>query len=358
MEDDSPDDDILYSINPDVSNTDSDEVENDGVNGESDPPCESADDECISTNNKHHEDWSEKLLKSNLPFYDSILKLSPDFESKLPRNATPTDFFQLYFTPELVSYIVDQSNLYRIQTNNTKQSPMTDVDLNCLLEFLFYISVVPVPNKRDYWSSFSRQSIIADAIALDRIMYLLSILHFHDNSIEIDKVEKVQPILEYFNKRCRQTVEPENNLSIDEQMIPYKGTTAPTSYRQYMPKKPTKRVFKVWTRCGVSAFMCEMILYCDVTKFVSSRPPLTDSSLKRTSRNAAATTGPTNNSTINTHRETLLKDYGSSGMAVLDLTKNAPAGSSIFIDNYFSSTKLMKKLIELGYRVTCNYIMT
>ena len=160
MENDSSDDDILYLINSDISDIDSDEVENDGVNDESDPPCGSADGECVSTNNKHHEDWSGKSLKSNLPFYDSILKLSSDFESKLPRNAIPMDFFQSYFISELISYIMDQSNLYRIQTNNTRRSPMTGIDFNCLLGFVFYASVVPLPNKGDYWSSSSRQSII------------------------------------------------------------------------------------------------------------------------------------------------------------------------------------------------------
>ena len=32
--------------------------------------------------------------------------------------------------------------------------------------------------------------------------------------------------------------------------------------------------------------------------------------------------------------------------------QNVPVGSSIFIDNYFSSTKLIQKLTQLGYRVT------
>lgn len=50
-------------------------------------------------------------------------------------------------------------------------------------------------------------------------MYLLSILHFHDNAVEKHKIEKVEPILNYFNERCKLIVEPENNLSIDEQMI-------------------------------------------------------------------------------------------------------------------------------------------
>lgn len=350
MENDSSDDDILYSVNSDISDIDNNEVEDDSVSGESDLSCESVEDEGVTMNTRQDEAWSGKELKSNLPYFDGELKLSTDFESKISRNASQIDFFQLYFTPELVSYIVDQSNLYRVQNDKTKQSPMTETDLYCLLGFLFYSPVAPLPNKRDYWSSFYRQPMIADAINRDRIMYLLSILHFHDNSIEKNKADKFEPILKYFNERCKLIVEPEKNLSIDEQMIAYKGTTAPLSFLQYMPNKPTKRGFKLWTRCGVSGFMYEMILYRGAVKVISSESSLPDSSLKRGSRR---TTTPKDITLIDTHRETLLKQYGSSGMVVLDLIKHVPVGSSIFIDNYFSSTKLIQKLSELGYRITC-----
>ena len=162
---------------------------------------------------------------------------------------------------------------------------MTETDLNCLIGFLYYSSVVPLPNKCVYWSCFSRQPIVTDVISRDRIMYLLSILHFYDNAIEKHKIEKVEPILKYFNGRCKFIVEPESNLSIDEQMIAYKGTTAPTSFRQYMPKKPTKRGVKVWARCGVSAFVDEMILHHGSSKSMSNANGLVlpDLSLKRTS---------------------------------------------------------------------------
>jgi hypothetical protein len=346
MENDSSDDDILYSINSDMSDIDSDETENDSVSGES------TDDESVTTNISQFESWSGKIFKSNLPYYDGELKLSTDFESKIPRNASPIDFFLLYFTPELVSYIVDQSNLYRIQNNKTKQSPMTETDFNLLMGFLFYSSAVPLPNKRDYWSSFSRQSVVADVITRDRIMYLLSILHFHDNSIEKNKVEKFEPILKYFNERCKLIVQPEKNLSIDEQMIAYKGTTAPTSFRQFMPKKPTKRGFKVWTRCGVSGFMYEMKFYCGASKIISDGPSLPDLSSRCVSRKTV-TTPSKDIKLFGVPRDTLHKQYGSSGLVVLDLVKDVPVGSSIFIDNYFASTKLIKKLTQLGFRVTC-----
>ena len=91
---------------------------------------------------------------------------------------------------------------------------------------------------------------------------------------------------------------------------------------------------------------------CGITKVACSRPSLLDPSLKRTPH-SAVTTVPTNNNIINSHRETLLKNYDSSGMIVLDLIKNVPVGSSIFTDSYFSSTKLIKKGAGLRYRVTC-----
>ena len=146
---------------------------------------------------------------------------------------------------------------------------MTNIDFNCLLGFLFYASVVPFSNKRDYWSPSSGQSVIADAITSDRIMHLLSILHFHDNSIEKDKIEKVQPILVYFNEHCRQIAEPENSLSIDKQMIPYKGTTAPPSCRQYMPKKPTKReIQSVDSLWSFSSYVWnDFLLWCNKSCF-------------------------------------------------------------------------------------------
>ncbi|CAF1481483.1 unnamed protein product [Rotaria magnacalcarata] len=145
--------------------------------------------------------------------------------------------------------------------------------------------------------------MFADVINRNRIMYLLSILHFHDNVLEKNKVEQVEPLLTYFNERCKFIVKPEKNLSIDEQIIGYKGTTAHTSFWQVMPKKPTKRGFKVWTRCGITAFVYEMILHY--------------------------------------------------GIAELDLVKDVPAGSSMFMDNYLASCKLIKTLAQPGYGVTC-----
>ena len=52
---------------------------------------------------------------------------------------------------------------------------------------------------------------------------------------------------------------PHKEVSFDEAMIPFKGCS---SMKQYMPKKPVKRVFKVWTRAdAVNVYISEFYVY-------------------------------------------------------------------------------------------------
>ncbi|CAF1024574.1 unnamed protein product [Didymodactylos carnosus] len=99
VESDSSDEDVLYSMNSDTSDADSNDVEEESVSGESERSRESSDDEGVTMIAAQLESWSGKVLKPNLPYYDGELKLSNDFESKMPANLSPMDFFQLYFTP-------------------------------------------------------------------------------------------------------------------------------------------------------------------------------------------------------------------------------------------------------------------
>ena len=132
-------------------------------------------------------------------------------------------------------------------------------------------------------------------------------------------------------------------------------TTARTSFRQYMPKKPTKRSFKVWTRCGVSAFVYEMILHHGSSKSMYNADGLVlpDLSLKRSSSQSTTAKAMNTTKSIDARGENFLKQFGSLGLVVLHLVKDVPDESTIFIDNYFSSTKLIKELTQLGYRITC-----
>ena len=57
--------------------------------------------------------------------YDSI---------HLAKYPSPFNFFNLFFTQEIIDHIVQQSNLYHTQ-QNLKQAPMTRQDLYRLIGF-------------------------------------------------------------------------------------------------------------------------------------------------------------------------------------------------------------------------------
>ena len=63
-----------------------------------------------------------------------------------------------------------------------------------------------------------------------------------------DKLFKICPLFEMLRQNCLK-VPPEENNSVDEQIIPFKGRS---SLRRYLPKKPEKWGFKVFSRNGSS----------------------------------------------------------------------------------------------------------
>ncbi|XP_008181107.1 piggyBac transposable element-derived protein 4-like [Acyrthosiphon pisum] len=85
---------------------------------------------------------------------------------------------------------------------------------------------------------------------VNRFSWLLSHLHLNDNSVipkkgdaNYDKLYKVRPFLNLILKNSQVVYNPNRVVAIDESMIKFKGRH---SSKQYMPKKPIKRGYKVW----------------------------------------------------------------------------------------------------------------
>lgn len=59
------------------------------------------------------------------------------------------------------------------------------------------------------------------------------------------KIQKVKPILTYLSNISDKLFTPGRDIAIDEAMVKFKGRS---SLKQYLPKKPVKRGFKIWMR--------------------------------------------------------------------------------------------------------------
>ncbi len=130
------------------------------------------------------------------------------------------------------------------------------------------MGIVQMPSIRDYWSkdeTFNYKPI-ASRIFRNRFLDIHRFLHFVNNDTlplyghqNYSKIQKVKPILtclsnsfgEHFINGCE--------IAIDEAMVKYKGRS---SLKQYMPKKPIKRGFKIWMRADSKAgYVSKFMVY-------------------------------------------------------------------------------------------------
>lgn len=94
----------------------------------------------------------------------------------------------------------------------------------------------------------------------NRFLKLNQYLHLRDNSNaaprdtpEFDHLYKVRNLINMLKARFHNRYYPSGDLSVDEGMIAFKGRL---SFKQYMPKKPTKWGIKVWQLCDSANGYC------------------------------------------------------------------------------------------------------
>jgi len=93
------------------------------------------------------------------------------------------------------------------------------------------------------WSADFRIPQVADTMTLNRYEELKRFLHFADMSeTGDDRITKIRPLVEKLRKRYKK-VPMEEHISVDEQIVPFKGRSC---LRQYNPKKPHKWGYKLW----------------------------------------------------------------------------------------------------------------
>ena len=190
--------------------------------------------------------------------------------------STVIDMFLCFFTEELLRMITEQSNLFAEQAMEQEEFQrwvkITTEEIKAYLGFIILMGLVRLPSIYDYWSTnpIYNYSPIANRITRDRFFEVHKYLHFTDNS-ELprygspgyDKLGKIRPVVEYLNTRFLSMYNPHNAVSIDEAMIKFKGRS---SMKQYMPKKPIKRGFKVWVRGdATNGYVSELEVYVGKT---------------------------------------------------------------------------------------------
>ncbi|CAF1419084.1 unnamed protein product [Adineta steineri] len=313
-----------YDIQMDSASEDDSTMEIDEVYSSETDSSETDDEIATSKEQSADRIWKKTAFKPHLfSFDDTNAGLSSNINAM--KDATPLEFFQLLFDESIVDLIVEKTNKYqRFSNNNTPPSPSshqakwTETNRSEIYTFLATIMLMSVTKKNkilDYWSTDPMiiTPIFGQLFPRDRFLPLLKYLHFNDEStlVNDDKLYKIKPVINSLRKKFKSLVIPNKNLCIDESLILWKGRLA---FKQYIPSKRRRFGIKVFVICDCqTGAVLDFIVYTGLS---------TDIDLDQT--------------------------LGKSGSIVLTLMKPyLNKGHSVFLDNWYTSSRLFEKLHEL-----------
>jgi len=298
------------------SSDDSNESDTD-LNGDND---ETADDNSMPTgksasNAVHSQNM--RWRKRQPIHYDVAFKGEP-FPPPPLEEYTPLQYFKQFFDNALIDHLVEQTNLYSMQS--TGNSIAVDHDeMEMYLGLLVMMSIIKLPQICMYWSKETTIPLVADVMLVNHLEKIKQFFHCNDNTKNLpstdkdyDKLFKVRSVIESLKEKCRQ-ISQEECHSVDEQIIPTKSRT---SLQQYLPNKPNKWGIKVWARCGVSGMLYDFEVYTGKSNKTKTKPELL-----------------------------------MGGNVVYRLTRTLPRNVNykVFFDNFFSSIPLMSCLKNDGF---------
>ena len=208
-----------------------------------------------------------------------------------------------------------QTNLYSSRKNPNQPLNLDPQEFEQWLGICMRMSITKISNTRLHWSAHSFNEKIKSLMSRKRWESIKSNLHLvdNDNLNKNDKLAKVRLLIDHLQKAFRE-IPKEENLSIDEQMVPFKGAS---SLKQYIPKKPTKWGYKLFILADNNGLVYDFFPY----------------------------TGP-----IPAVTRPGIPDLGASSNSVLILCENVPDGKNhkIYFDNWFTSMKLVEHLATRG----------
>lgn len=179
--------------------------------------------------------------------------------------ATPLDALLCLIDDEMIHQIVECTNIYienvKAKFTRERDAKLTDdLEVKSLLGILYLIGVIKSGRRNviDLWNNSYGTGCDAVYLTMSehRFRFLMRSLRFdniHDRGQRrsLDKLAPIRLLFDKFVSNSVNSFKPTDYLTIDEQLVAFRGRCP---FRQYMPKKPAKFGIKVYALVSASNF--------------------------------------------------------------------------------------------------------
>uniref|UniRef100_A0A672JWH4 PiggyBac transposable element-derived protein domain-containing protein n=1 Tax=Sinocyclocheilus grahami TaxID=75366 RepID=A0A672JWH4_SINGR len=247
---------------------------------------------------------------------------------------TPLSLFKLFFSESAVSTLCYNTNAQVARSiERGRKYRWTDVGVSEMYRYfglIFYMGMVKLSSINDYWRQGSLCSVPFPATIMSRDRYRTISWNMHmshpaadkendkkKGTDEYDWLFRVKPLMDTIRLACKTIYHPRRNLAVDERMVACKANTGMT---RYMNAKPTKWGFKLFVLADSSnGYTVDFSVY--------------------TGKNNVATGNGLPYDTV---------------MSLMD-KKLLGSGYHVYMDNFYTSPKLLTDLIDMGYGACGTY---
>lgn len=242
----------------------------------------------------------------------------------IPSDNRPIDYFFMLFDNIMLENIVKHTNEYAAEllcsagvsenSRITRWRDLTVPEFKTFLGLLLHTGTVRLNRLQDYWKQHYLFNLpcFRDHMSRDRFLLILRCLHFSKNAQQPgqpqtpDRLHKVRRLIDDFNNKMTAVYYPQRELSLDEEMVLWRGRLL---FRQYIKGKRHKYGIKLYTLTEPHGLILKFIVYCGA-----------------------------------------VDDLGGKGHAanvVLKLMQGKLGnGHSLYMDNFYNSVPLAKKLLS------------
>lgn len=186
---------------------------------------------------------------------DAIFRLKFDFLGKeevhKDEAEKPIDFFNLFFTKDLLKIIKIMTNQHREKyASNIK--PISVSEIKKYIGIKYFMSICVLPQYEMYWERGSGnfgQETVYNTLSRSRfedIKTHFSVYKTDDSILKPGDSTLADNIIAFFNKVFSERFKPGRDLSIDEGVCPFKGKLR---FKTYNPMKPDRYGIKCYMIC-------------------------------------------------------------------------------------------------------------
>lgn len=223
------------------------------------------------------EEWCD--IEEEPPMFDFLpQKVGLNIQGEL----TVEYLVNLFFSENFLNIVAQQTNLYANQeiqktpvTRSSRKKRWVETNANEMRVFLgtlLHMGPCTFPTIEHYWSQniMYKMPFWGQVISRNRFQLLLRFLHFADNSLNAtteDRLFKIRPVLNHFNKLMQEQYVPNKHLCIDESMVLWRGRLF---FRQYIKNKKHKYGVKLYELCESNGMVLKIKVYCGKSEVTES----------------------------------------------------------------------------------------